>query len=70
MIDIEAIRIKREYGFEGLKCTNDHFISLYSYINGCLNFSEFNTFADIPTGSTGVTVTQGNSYCYLSKKLL
>ena len=55
---------------EAIPIPNDHFISLYSYINGCLNFSEFNTFADIPTGSTGVTVTQGNSYCYLSKKLL
>ena len=36
-------------------------IFLFLYVSG------FTTFAHIPTGSTGVTITQGNAYCFLSK---
>ena len=41
------------------------------YILTCIPFYvvAFTTFITMPTGSTGITITQGNGYCFLSKLL-
>ena len=42
----------------------------YKWVHAVTEFiyiSVFNTFVQVPAGSTGIQVTQGNAFCFLSK---